>query len=164
MSYIDFRETTTIDLNRFAQDFVNFIANREQRTPPRVSLVVVTDERWDQLLAVANPCRIDPGNIDQRVGIAYAVKEPIHDEEIPDLIKTFFPELAKVMPTSDLIVVLNEETLTHPDDFNSIFNHLIILCEKALWMHGYPNLNPIADSVGFGNSAYFRVANYVCKK
>jgi hypothetical protein len=156
-----------IDLNAFAQDFVDYIASRMGRRPPQVNLVVVSDAKWDQLLAVTAPYRRDPENVDQRVGMAYAVKRPISEKEIPDLIKALFPELAKAVSDSDLIVALNQQTLTHPQEqgpeqaFNAIFNRIVLLCEKALAMQGYENLNPLEDSIAFAHSGFCRPERYL---
>jgi type II secretory pathway predicted ATPase ExeA len=156
-----------IDLNAFAQDFVDYIASREGRKPPQVNLVVVSDAEWDRLLAVTAPYRRDPENVDQRVGMAYAVKRPITEREIPDLIKALFQELAKAIPDSDLIVALNQQTLTHPPEndpeqaFNAIFNRIVLLCEKALAMQGYENLNPVEDSMAFAHSRFCKPERYV---
>ena len=152
------------DIDLFAQDFVSFLADRERRNPQRAKIVVVSDERWDDLLAVTAPYRRDPGNVDQRIGIAFAITY----KEIPDLIKTLFPELAEAMSASDLVVALNMQTLTHPmgkdpeQAFNSVFNNIVILCEKALVAHGYQNLNPIADSLSFVK--HYSAVRYIISK
>jgi len=162
----DFRITLVIDLDAFAQDFVNFIAIRERRRPPRLNLEVVPDEQWNQLLAVTAPYRKDAGTVDGRIGLAYAIKQPI--TRLPDLVKILFPELAAAMQNSDVIVLLNEKTLTHPNEsdpeeaFNSIFNHLIRLSEKALELQGYSNLNAVADSLSFINQ--YSAARYIVSK
>jgi hypothetical protein len=162
------RKTLVIDLGAFAQDFADFIATRERRRPPRLDLEVVPDEQWNQLLAVTAPYRKDAGTVDGRIGLAYAIKQPITRNEIPDLVKILFPELGAAMQNSDVIVLLNEKTLTHPNEsdpeqaFNSIFNHLIRLSEKALEMQGYSNLNPIADSLSFMN--HYSAARYIVSK
>ena len=156
------------DIDLFAQDFVSFLADRERRNPQRAKIVVVSDERWDDLLAVTAPYRGDHGNVDQRIGIAYAIKQPITHKEIPDLIKTLFPELAEAMSASDLIVALNMQTLTHPmgkdpeQAFNSVFNNIVILCEKALVAHGYQNLSPVADSLSF--MKHYSAVRYIISK
>jgi hypothetical protein len=155
---INLEKPPVIDLDAFAQDFVNTIASREGKSPPRVNLVVVPDDQWDQLLEVTAPYRLDPKNIDRRVGVAFAVKQPMSDSEIPDLVKTLFTTLAEAMKTADLVVLLNQETLTHPREsdperaFNSTFNNIVSLCEKGLGLLGYTNLNPITDSLAFINS------------
>jgi hypothetical protein len=160
---IGFQKRLTIDLDTFAQDFVGFIARREKRNPSRVSVLTVPDDRWDQLLAVTAPYRNDPENQDLRVGMAYAIRSQVTHEEVPDLVKVLFPALAEAMQTSDLIIALNLERLTHPKDFNFVFNNLVLLCEKALAVLGYANLNPIEDGSAFGNSDYFKAENYVIK-
>jgi hypothetical protein len=156
-----------IDLNIFAQDFANYIASREEREPLRVSLVVVTDAKWDQLLAVTTPYRCDLENTDNRVGMALAVKRPMSEKEIPDLVKILFEELTKALQTSDMIVALNQQTLTHPpaenpeEAFNAVFNHIILLCEKALAMQGYENLNSVEDGIAFAHSGFCKPERYL---
>lgn len=155
---INLEKPPVIDLDAFAQDFVNSIASREGKSPPRVNLVVVPDEQWDQLLEITAPLRVDPKNTGRRVGVALAVKQRMSDSEIPDLVKTLFPALAEAMQTADLIVLLNQETLTHPPEsdperaFNSTFSNVVSLCEIGLGLLGYTNLNPITDSLAFMNS------------
>jgi len=164
----NFRKTLVIDLGAFAQDFVNFIATRERRSPPRLDLEVVPDEQWNQLLAVTAPYRKDAGMVDGRIGLAYAIKQPITPNEIPDLLRTLFSGLAAAMQNSDVIVLLNEKTLTHPNEsdpeeaFNSIFNRIVRLSEKALEMLGYSNLNAVADSLSFINQ--YSAARYIVSK
>lgn len=164
LGHDNLQKVWTVDLNRFAEDFVRFIAARQQRSPPGVSLVVVPDERWDHLVQVMAPYRVDPENGDTRKGMAYAIREPLKEEEIPDLTKILFPEITDALRTSDLLVVLNRKTIMPvmtPYDFNSLFNLLIILIEKALWLHGYTNLNPLVDSTAFSTSIYFKPARYM---
>lgn len=158
-------ESLGIDLDVFAQDFVNFLTDREKIHRLRVNLVVVPDDNWDQFLAVGAPYRGDPTTVDVRVGMAFAIKQPV--TKIPDLMLTFFAQIAQAMRDSDVIVVLNELTLTHPqgsnprERFNSVFNNLIVLCEKALFIHGFQNLNPLIDGPAFADSDYFTPARYI---
>jgi hypothetical protein len=166
MSYL-LRKPLTINMDEFAQDFADFLAAREGRKQSRIELIVVADEKWDQLLAVTKPYLLDPTNNDLRVGMVFAITEPMTEKEVPDLVKTLFPELGDAMQSGNVIICFNQQTMTHPQEtdperaFNAVFNNLVILTEKALALHGYGILNPIVDSQEFHESPYFRADRWV---
>jgi hypothetical protein len=156
-----------INLNAFANDFAVYMAELYGRKTPTVELTVVPDDEWDQLLAITNPYRTDRDNRDERIGISYVLKERMTEKEVPDLLKTLYPQLADAMQTADIIVTLNEQTLTHPEEtsperaLNAMMTHLIVLTEKALALLGYTNLKPLADVEDFAESPYFRMDKYI---
>ena len=153
-----------IDFNAFAQDFASFLAHKENRQTPRVSLVTVPDEQWDQMVEVTKPYEHATTN-DLRVGFALSVKQPLGAGEVPDLVKTLFPDLAEAMLHSDLIVGLNLETLTHLESdpeqaFYAGFINVAILVERGLEQLGYSELDPLADNEAFGHSQYCKPERY----